>query len=107
MKENKLQTESYIDQLKTLVVFKRYLNGKYDHEFCDITFTTDSGYPSFEFCGGVYEVSIIPVDFEKGLEGDVKFIASHGDELIAFDNLIEAVECFFSCIDNAITTQAA
>ena len=58
------------------------------------------------FCGGIYEVSIIPVDLNIGLEGEVMFIASVGYELVRFPSLIDAVESFYSCIDEAIKQAA-
>ncbi|EFQ1931659.1 hypothetical protein H1K95_004228 [Salmonella enterica] len=69
-------------------------------------YTTDNGYPSVVFCGGIYEVSIIPVDYKQGLEGEVMFIASVGNELVKFPSLIDAVESFYSCIDEAIKQAA-
>lgn len=106
MKKN-IQTESYIDQLQTLIILKNFMNERYKEENCETLYTTDSGYPSVVFCGGIYEVSIVPVDFNKGLEGEVMFIASVGNELIKFPSLIDAVESFYSCIDEAILKQAA
>ncbi|WP_276377813.1 hypothetical protein [Escherichia coli] len=101
-----IQTESYIDQLQTLIILKNFMNERYEEENCEILYTTDNGYPSVVFCGGVYEVSIIPVDYKQGLEGEVMFIASVGNELVKFPSLIDAVESFYSCIDEAIKQAA-
>ena len=115
-----IQTESYIDQLQTLIILKNFMNERYEEEDCEILYTTDNGYPSVVFCGGIYEVSIIPVDYKQGLEGEVMFIASVGNELVKFSSLIDAVgnelvkfsslidavESFYSCIDEAIKQAA-
>lgn len=82
------------------------MNERYEEENCEILYNTDNGYPSVVFCGGIYEVSIMPVDFDRGLEGEVMFIASVGNELIKFTSLIDAVESFYSCIDEAILKAA-
>lgn len=105
--KNNIQTESYIDQLQTLIILKNFMNERYEEENCEILYTFDNGYPSCIFCGGIYEVSIMPVDLNEGLEGEVMFIASVGDELVKFSNLLDAVDSFYSCIDEAILKQAA
>ncbi|ORM76481.1 hypothetical protein [Pantoea eucrina] len=74
---------------------------------CVIDIGTDNGYPAAYFCGGIYEVSIMPKDTSRGFSDGCMYIASVGSELLQFRTLTDAVDSFIECIEEARITRVA